>query len=510
MSATATSTADLVPELCAHFQQATGWSLRFRPATAGFEKQYAELERDPACCWIGCISDGQRPAGMLWLERPENSYPSAGFVEAAGLAEAIGRLLDQLAEASSQLTLRDEDVSTLLNLGLTVPAQDDLAFSQTQLLKAATHLTNSRSAAFFLLDSNTRRLKLRALYQLTGSEVVAPERELCDSAPDLRAMADAPVVVRADRPGALPILPSSMHVGLVAGVQSDQAPFGTLWVYDRRDKQYNQRDRHILQSIAAQFAAVLERSALLHGSAQQDRLYRDLEAAAHSQCDVNLRSLPLDARYEIAARCTSCYELGGDLCESLPLENSRIAVAVGDASGNSIPAAMIMSAVRGALRTHPASADDVTRRIVEINKTLCHITNAQQFMSLCYGVLDPATRCFVYCNAGHPSPLLFRDGQAICLDSHGLLLGVLPDAEYDCSTLQLDRGDLLVLYSDGISEARNAGHVLFGTAGIISSVCETPCGTAQQTLETVWRQVVTHVADSRFGDDRTLLMLRIT
>lgn len=511
MSLIAESTSDLLPELCERFQQSTGWRLRFQAADDSFERDYGGLERNPACCWNASISDGQRPAGLLWLERPDDEHDGTGFVEATRMAETVARLLGRLATAVTQLTLRNKDVATLLNLGLAMPAQDDLAFGLSQLLKAATHLTNSRSAAFFLLDSTTSRLKLRAVYQLGRTDVAWAERDLAASIPDLQALSDAPVALRADRPGALPLLPTMMQVALVAGVQSEQAPFGTLWVFDRRDRAYSQRDRHVLQSLAAQVAVVLERSALMHGSERHERLFRDIEAASHSQCDVDLRTLPADSRFELAARCTSCYELGGDLCEVLQLSRSRIGMAVGDASGKSIPAAMIMSAVRGAIWAQPAGIDDcdVARPIAEINRALCHITHAQQFMSLCYGIFDPERRQLTYCNAGHPAPLLIRDGRARTLDSHGLLLGVLPEAEYEYSSQQLDHGDLVVLYSDGISEARGEGPGLFSSRGIVAAVNRAGHATAQEVLDAVWDAVEAHRHDSQVVDDRTLLVLRV-
>ena len=110
----------------------------------------------------------------------------------------------------------------------------------------------------------------------------------------------------------------------------------------------------------------------------------------------------------MAARCASCYELGGDLCEVIPLSADRTAIAIGDASGNSIPAAMIMSAVRGALLTHPADEDGVAQLLTKTNEGLCRITRSHQFMSLCYGVYDARNWRFTYCNAGHPAPLLVR------------------------------------------------------------------------------------------------------
>jgi sigma-B regulation protein RsbU (phosphoserine phosphatase) len=510
MTAIAANNADLTNDLCRQFSRVTGWPLEFTAASRAFEDQHSALKRDPDCRWFRMIGDESRPAGFLKLQPPGPGIDHVAFAEVTDFAAHLARVLERLADAHAQLSLRNKDVSTLLNLGLAIPSQDDLAFALSQLLKAATHLTNSRSAAFFLLDTSTSRLKLRAVYQLAGDEVPCAIRELRTSRPDLRALASAPVALRSAAPGGHPLFPAQMRRAMVVSVESEQIPFGTLWVYDRRAKAYSQRDMHVLQSIAAQAAAVLERSALIHGDKLQQRLCRDVRAASESQTDSNLQELPIDCRFDMSARCTSCYELGGDLCEVIRLSGDRTAIAVGDASGNSIPAAMIMSAVRGALLTHLADAGDAAELVSKLNSGLCRIARAHQFMSLCYGVYDAAHWRFTYCNAGHPMPLLVRDGQALALESHGLLLGVLDDTKYVQSTLQLDRGDVLIFYSDGISEARGRNHQLFRGHGIADAVRGMSDATAQQILDAIWDRVDRHIGEGELSDDRTLFVLKVT
>ena len=508
MPTAAAQSRDLIPDLCRQFGVATGWSLHFTALTRPPAEIREELETRAECPWFAEISDGSRPAGFLHLELPDDDA-AGDFAEATLLAESLAQLLGRLAQATSQLNQRNRDVATLLNLGLAVPGQDDLAFSLTQLLQAAAHLTGSWSAAFFLLDSSIERLRLRAVYNLARDDVPHPFRELRTGTPDLQALADEPVVLRTETSGDNPFFPPEMRTGVCAAIESETAPFGTLWVYDRRAKIYTPRDVQVLQSIAAQLAGVLERAALLRGSEQHERIRRDLKAASETRPDSTLQDLPEDPRYELAGRCTSCYELGGDLCEVIALSVDRTAVAVGDASGNSIPAAMISSAVRGALQAHPVEAHETAALLSRLNRALCNITRAHQFMSLCYGVYDAVPRTFTYSNAGHPAPLLVRDGQVTPLESHGLLLGVVPEVTYQQSVLELRAGDLLILYSDGISEARSSSHELFRAAGIAATVLERSGGSAKDVLETIWDRVEEYQIGGEGADDRTVLVLKV-
>ena len=508
MSTAVTQSPELIPELCRQFHLVTGWPMHFKPLDGPPAEIREELENRPECSWFAEITDGARPAGFLYLESATDTSTAGSFVEATSLAETLGRVLGRLAQTASQLQQRNKDVATLLNLGLSVPGQDDLAFCLSQLLQAAAHLTGSWSAAFFLLDSSTVRLRLRAVYNLSRDDVPQPFRELSGGTVDLKALADEPVVLRVKTPGAHPLFPAEIRTGICAAVESETVPFGTLWVYDRRAKVYTRRDVQVLQSIAAQVAGVLERSALLRGSEQHERINRDLKAASETRPDSTLQDLPRDSRYELAGRCTSRYELGGDLCEVIPLSPDRMGIAVGDASGNSIPAAMISSAVRGALQTCRADAPGGPELLSRLNRALCHITRAHQFMSLCYGVYDAAARTLAYSNAGHPAPLLVRAGEVKALESHGLLLGVVPEVSYQQSVLQLVPGDLLILYSDGISEARSSDHELFRAEGIAATILERPCDSAASALESIWRRVDEYMIGGEVADDRTVLVLR--
>jgi sigma-B regulation protein RsbU (phosphoserine phosphatase) len=509
MTAVSAPTLDLVADTCERFSLATGWRLHHTPVDRPPREIEERLAGDPACCWHAPLGDGARTTGFLHLEPPPGDTEHNSFLDTVGLARALAALLSRIESANRQLDVRNRDFATLVNLGLEVPAQDDLAWGLTQLLRAVVRLTASDSAAFFLLDSTASRLRLRAVYRIEHSQVASARRELRASRADLRALLDGPVVVRGDAANRERVLPVSAQVALCGAVQSEMVPFGTLWLYDRRSRDYSQRDMHVLLSIAAQVAAMLDRSALLRGSEQQERITRDLQAASESQPGGPARDLACDERFELAGRCTSAYELGGDLCEVVRLSPDRTALAVGDASGNSIPAAMIMSAVRGALCTHAPAETDVAGLVARVNAALCQITRAHQFMSLCFGVYDADSREFQYTNAGHPVPLLVRAGQVHSLESHGLLLGIMPDTDYHSSRVSLQPGDLIVLYSDGISEARGRGNQLFRCEGVASSVLEAAAGTAAQVLEAVWQKVDAHLARGEGEDDRTLLVLKV-
>jgi sigma-B regulation protein RsbU (phosphoserine phosphatase) len=506
---------ELIPALCRQFGEATGWPLYFTPAD---QESHAELEsrlRQAAeCCWVSEISDGQGRIGFLQLHFPESGRRHSGSASVAELAGLIGQLLSRLSAADRRVQSRTNDVSMLVDIGISARSEENLPQALAHLLEAAAQLTKYYSAALFLLNPTLSRLKLRAVHRLTADQLPPSERDLAECRPDLNALTKGTLALQrqaADEEDE-DSLPPSMSCGLCVPIRSSSVPLGTLWVYDRRAHPRTVHEVRILESIAAQIATTLERFVLRRESDTQHRLVTELRAASQNQSITLPEHLSDRPGFEAAARCVSRHELGGDLCELVPLSGQETGIALGDASGNSIPAAMVMTAVRGALRsvtggnegqaTHPAQAME------RMNRALHAIIGPHQFMSLFYGVYDAATCRLTYTNAGHPSPILVRDGQTYPLDSHGLLLGILNDVSYDFSVLECRPGDLLLLYSDGISEAMSHSQELFRLDGIISAVRNCPHGSVQDLLQSIWEKAETHAQGSKTLDDRTLLIVR--
>ncbi len=494
---------------------ATGWTLQFLPAGDNDSQQIERRLRDDGnCCWFHAVEDDQLCLGFLTLNIPDSPEMDRSFLAVCDLAEMTAELACKTMTATRALESRTNEVATLVEIGLSIPNEKDLLGALNQLLRAAVQLTAFRSAGFFLLEPTGRCLNLRASSQLEPYEVPFRSRELADQPPDLEAMSDGRVILLSDpTTRASNWLPDGYSTGVCVAIPSESSPLGTLWVFDRRRREPTDRELHVLHSIAAQVAAVLERVVLLRESAVQQRLQQDLLVASEAQMQDVVGALESDCGFEAAAVCTSRHEIGGDLCELIPLGNGRTIVAVGDASGDSIPAALVMSAVRGALRSLSIDCgEDVfcTDVVMErINRALYSITPPHQFMSLIYGVVDARQKTFTYTNAGHPAPLLVRSAQVQTLKSHGMLLGVTSDATYERSVLSLEPKDVLVGFSDGISEAMSLGRRMFRSDGIASVVKRHETASPASILQAIWSELESHLQGGDEPDDRTLLILRM-
>jgi len=500
-----------IEKLCGRFADATGWPLTFVPV--GTVSELPAADGADELCWSADVADGEDSVGRLQIslsERPENDR---SFLAVCEVAEVMASLAEQVCSAERNLELRTQQFATLVDIGLSVPKEEDLIAALDRLLKAALQLSGFRSAGFFLLNPKTDELKLRVLQQLSPHDIPNPTRRLIGDSPDMTAFVTGSVVVNRDEHRDVSgWLPEGCATAICVAVQSKAGPIGTLWAFDRRSRRLEPRETQILESIAAQIAAVLERVVLLRESAEQHRQQRDLDIASQCQPHDILSALGPDIGIDVAAVCTSRFELGGDLCELIPLDEHRTLVAIGDASGDGVPAAIVMSSVRGALRalaeTSVATSTQTESLVLTLNNSLHSITPAHQFMSLICGILDTREMAFTYTNAGHPMPLIIRNGQMMMLDSHGMLLGVLRDATYQQSTFRFQPGDVMIGFSDGISEAMNAQREMYRSEGVYAAVFDRLQMPAHDIVQTVWSSVETHSAGSH-GDDRTLLVIKL-
>lgn len=512
----ARKTQDLIQDLCAQFGETTGWPLSYFPAgQESTEAIKARFEEQGLQASFQHVDDGESHVGLLVLECPAD-YSEDSYVEPVrALAERIGALLSQLSQMEKALESRTAAVETLSGLGQTPQTEQSLGDNLHDLLAAAVRLTGYHSAGFYLLNPATSRLKLRAAYGLDSRSLPATNREVTSSRPDLEALSRGYAIVNRQSEMDDRWLSREAKCGMCVVVQSSLVPIGTLWVYDRRLHPSAESELESLRAVAGHIALLLERVVLLRESEAQRRIQKELRAVSGPESGIRRPDLPTTCGFDAVYRCLSRHEVGGDMCELEALTDESTIIVVGDASGNSVPAALVMNAAKGALKSmsgrraahdwHPSVAMD------RLNRALHSVTGEHQFMSLFYGVYDASTRVLTQCNAGHPAPILVRDGQVSLLEAQGLLLGIVEDVEYQSLETQLFPGDLLVLLSDGITETRDEEHRLFGVNGVVDAIQRAGADSVEAIFESIWQRAEEHAGQSRKrrADDRTLLIIRI-
>lgn len=237
----------------------------------------------------------------------------------------------------------------------------------------------------------------------------------------------------------------------------------------------------------------------------------ELRLAARIQGRLMPGSPPRVEGYDVAALSLPARVVGGDYHDVIRIDGRRFALCVGDVAGKGLSAALLMANVQAVVRSLVMSVPPPEEFAARTNALVCRNTGGEQFVTLFFGVLDVAAHRFLYVNAGHNPPILLRQGKPFReLTEGGLILGVLEDAVYETGEVGLEPGDLLVMFSDGVTEACGAGGAEYGTRRLMDTLTACLEGniTAAGILDCILQSVRRHAGPKGPGDDLTLLILR--
>ena len=234
---------------------------------------------------------------------------------------------------------------------------------------------------------------------------------------------------------------------------------------------------------------------------------RELAEALKIQQRLLPQQVPQIDGWELAVSWQPASGVGGDCFDTIRFDDARIALTIADVVGKGIPAALLMSNLQAAVRAFASEAVDPSALCQQVNRILCGNIAEGRFISFFYCVLDAAAGVLTYTNAGHYLPMLVRaEGTVERLGVGGPVLGVLPEAEYEQGTVALAPGDRIVLFTDGLTEARNAADEEFGEprlqdAAVAHRRCSAPALQARLT------DAVARFSGGRLQDDATLIVL---
>jgi len=252
------------------------------------------------------------------------------------------------------------------------------------------------------------------------------------------------------------------------------------------------------------------RAEIAEGRARRERLAterRELDEALRIQRKLLPSAMPQLDGWEVSASWQPASGVGGDCFDAISFGSSRLALSIADVVGKGIPAALLMSNLQAAVRAFATAAAQPAELCQQVNRILCGHIAEGRFISFFYGLVDNDEGTLTYTNAGHFPPLLVRaDGRVERLATGGAVLGVFPDGAYEQERITTQSGDRLVLYTDGITEARNAADEEFGEAQLIDLVVANRACSAP-SLQARVAGAVASFSESRFRDDATLIVM---
>ncbi|MEJ7623021.1 MAG: SpoIIE family protein phosphatase [Pyrinomonadaceae bacterium] len=265
----------------------------------------------------------------------------------------------------------------------------------------------------------------------------------------------------------------------------------------------------ILTTLASVASIRVENASLLDERINRERMEKELELATEIQQRFQPAGPPIIAGYEFQGISFSCYEIGGDYYDFIERHDGKMLVALGDVSGKGTAAALLMSSLHAAIHGQCAAETPLERTVTSINEYLTENTPSNRFVTLFIAELEPATGDLTFINAGHNPPVIGRaDGRIELLSSGGLPLGLMGFAEYETGHANIGPGDVLFIYSDGVSEANNLNEDEFGMDRLTETIRANVARSASGLRDKVEAALSSFTGTAPANDDITLVIVK--
>ncbi len=303
---------------------------------------------------------------------------------------------------------------------------------------------------------------------------------------------------------------------LAAPLRRGKTPFGLLALFNRHDRFFTAQDQEWLEAIAGKCEVAIENARLYSQLAEQERLKRDLEIARSIQMSLLPTRDPQVAGLDVVGFSIPAEEVGGDFYHYIELEDGRLGVMVGDVSGKGVPGALFMAVSVSTLRAQAPAFRDPAALLVNLNTVLYpQLGRSRMNAAMLYSIFEPggtggAWRLRVS-NAGLIAPLVCHNGRCDYVDANGLPVGALPEADYCECALELAPGDVVILSTDGLVEAKNERGEMLGFERLEEIVQSRAAGAAAgEIAEHIKSNVERFVGRAARQDDITMVVVRVS
>jgi len=310
--------------------------------------------------------------------------------------------------------------------------------------------------------------------------------------------------------GRMSIVEQKVHTMMAAPLEAKERIIGLIYVDSPFVlREFTKEDLSLLAVMANTAAIRIENARLAEVEAAERIMQRDLSQAAEIQGRMLPDKAPQVPGVELAGFNVACRTVGGDYYDFFPYANGQVGLTLGDVSGKGMPASLMMMALHARVQVLAEDPGNLGPFMMRLNKATCYKCPSNRFITFFFCVLDPKTGDLAYANAGHNPPILVRaNGQAEMLEGGGPVLGILSIAPYSEMHNHLEPGDMLVLYSDGVTEAVNPAYEEFDEPRFIEVLQANRREPAAKIVEAVTKALAAFSAGAPQADDITMLVAR--
>jgi len=419
--------------------------------------------------------------GLLALREPAMGSAEAALLAAgdrgresapkwiADFLKLMAAMISSLCGRQRALRLRVEELSTMYRLTAEFTGQSELQAVLTTVAATVVELLRAKACTIRLLSEDGKELQIKAANNIDDEHLVHGAIPLEQSKIDQEVITTKRMVFIPDlEKDSRVLFPDGARAeGLVSALCVPLvyrgSALGVIRLYRPDTYRYDRFEHALMFAIAAQAAAAIVNARLYERAVSAANMKRQIRLAAEVQRQMFPADVPRLKGIDIAASYIPCFELGGDFYDFIDLGDvGATGVAVGDVVGKGIRASLLMASARASLRAHTANVREIPDILDLMNRGLCAECMAADFVTMFYGVLDPAAMCLTYANAGHTPAMLYRRGQAQRLMVGGGVLGVEAKWKWMQDRVHLERGDMVLIFTDGLPDATNFQDEAFG------------------------------------------------
>ena len=483
---------------------------------------------------VGCIVMGGRPEARLSARRlaslsraisvPADDLASAlanvpewteeELTRAADHLQAVAHTLEWLCIQGASLRGKLQELESLFEVSRLLASTLDLRKVLKLVARSVVEVLGAKACSIRLLGRRSQRLEVKSYYNLSrrylNKGVVTLEDSQIDQAALTGAVVQIPDMlndprVLYPREAAQEGIRSGVSVGLI----SKGKPVGTLHAYRAEAGAFDDSAIQIVSSLANYAAVAIDNAQLYQQAQQKRRIQRELRVAGVIQARLLPAAPPDIPGFDIATASVPCQEVGGDFFDFVRLRDGQVAFLIADVAGKGVPGALLMASARATARAYLERTSLPHEAVRRLNVAISHDTRTGHFVSLFCGVLDPHRRRFIYTNAGHNPPLLLRAGRATPLETGGLVLGAEEEEVYEEGRVDLAKGDIVVFYTDGVTEALNAKDEIFGVERLTAMLLNAADASAEEIVTCTRDAIARHTTGVEQSDDITMIVMRV-
>ncbi len=274
-------------------------------------------------------------------------------------------------------------------------------------------------------------------------------------------------------------------------------------------QEFTDENIQFIEALGNRAIAALENERLFREELEKKRLESELNLALEIQTNLLPKEVPIIERYSVAGRSIPSRHVGGDYFDFIKLNDDELMTAIADVSGKGIPASLLMANVQAALRVLAPIKMELSEKVAKINSIVYQNTGADKFVTFFSGVLNTIENTFTYINAGHNPPILYSKNEIKLLSEGGLILGIMEETyPYTVGKVHLNQGDVICLYTDGISEAKDNNDEEFSEERIIDFIKNNNAYPAKTLLDELIKEVYYFSAHTAQYDDITAVFIK--